>query len=233
MNSMRPWCAVLVLILIMWSSTPAQSPPVQGAAKQDKPAAAKPPVRMLRVPQTEDFEVTGDGSASGWKKANWEALNKRKPDGHPYDARVKMLYSKTGIYVLFDGTDEKLTATLKEDFQNLWTEDVYEVFLWPDERQPIYFEYEISPLNRELPILVPNFDGKFLVKVPERGKNPFGRPIFQNLQYSDTPTQPLVQMRHTDTKVEPGKKHTYRIIAVNTVKLKSMPSADAVTATAR
>ena len=71
-------------------------------------------------------------------------------------------------------------------------------------------------------------DGKFLAKVPEQGKNPFGRPIFQNLQYSDTPTQPLMQMRYTDTKAEAGKKHTYRVIAVNTVGLKSMPSADSV-----
>lgn len=74
-------------------------------------------------------------------------------------------------------------------------------------------------------------DGKLLAKVPEQGKNPFGRPIFQNLQYSDTPTQPLVPMRYTDAKVAPGKKHTYRVIAVNTVGLKSMPSADPVTLT--
>jgi hypothetical protein len=76
-------------------------------------------------------------------------------------------------------------------------------------------------------------DGKFLAKVPEQGKNPFGRPIFQNLQYSDTPTQPLVQMRYADTTAEPSKKHTYRVIAVNTVGLKSMPSADSVTVDAR
>src|SRR5262249_14407539 len=40
-------------------------------------------------------------------------------------------------------------------------------------------------------------DGQFLVQVPEQGKNAFGRPIFQNLQYSDTPTQPLVPMRYS------------------------------------
>lgn len=71
-------------------------------------------------------------------------------------------------------------------------------------------------------------DGQFLANVPEQGKNPFGRPIFQNLQYSDTPTQPLVPLRFTDSKAEPGKKHTYRVIAVNTVGLKSQPSADSV-----
>jgi hypothetical protein len=66
-------------------------------------------------------------------------------------------------------------------------------------------------------------NGKFLANVPEQGKNPFGRPIFQNLQYSDTPTQPLVPMRFIDTNAEPGQKYTYRVIAVNTVGLKSKP----------
>jgi pimeloyl-ACP methyl ester carboxylesterase len=66
-------------------------------------------------------------------------------------------------------------------------------------------------------------DGRFLANVPENGKNPFGRPIFQNLQYSDTPTQPLVRMQFTDTAAEPGKNHTYRVFAVNTMKLKSQP----------
>lgn len=70
-------------------------------------------------------------------------------------------------------------------------------------------------------------DGQFLVNVPEQGKNPFGRPVFQNLQYSDTPTQPLVPMHFIDTKAEPGKTHAYRVIAVNTVGLKSKPSVAA------
>ncbi len=66
-------------------------------------------------------------------------------------------------------------------------------------------------------------DGRFLTNLPEPGqaKNPFGRPIFQNLSYSDTPTQPLVEMKFTDTKAETGKTHQYRVIAVNTVGLKS------------
>lgn len=64
-------------------------------------------------------------------------------------------------------------------------------------------------------------DGKSIATVPETPKNPFGRPIFQGLQYSDTPTNPLVKMVFTDTKAESGKKHEYRVIAVNTVGLES------------
>jgi len=64
-------------------------------------------------------------------------------------------------------------------------------------------------------------DGKQIATVPEQGKNPFGRPIFQGLQYSDTPIQPLVKMAFTDTQAEAGKKYDYRVISVNTVGLKS------------
>lgn len=73
-------------------------------------------------------------------------------------------------------------------------------------------------------------DGAFLAQVPEKGANPFGRPIFQNLQYSDTPTQPLVPMQFVDAKPIPGKRHAYRVVAVNTAGLKSQPSAEAVAA---
>lgn len=64
-------------------------------------------------------------------------------------------------------------------------------------------------------------DGQFLANVPEQATNPFGRPIFQNLSYSDTPSQPLVGMRFTDLKAEKGKNHQYKVLAVNTVGLKS------------
>lgn len=68
-------------------------------------------------------------------------------------------------------------------------------------------------------------DGQPLATVPEQGKNPYGRPIFQNLQYSDTPTQPLVPMVYEDATATPDQKHTYEVIAVNTVGLESQPTS--------
>ncbi len=64
-------------------------------------------------------------------------------------------------------------------------------------------------------------DGKIIATVPEEDTKPYGRPIFQGLQYSDTPLAPLVEMRYLDTTREPGKSHSYRIIAVNTAGLQS------------
>jgi hypothetical protein len=116
---------------------------------------------QMTVKRCEDFTVNGKGDAKGWEKAEWVSLHRREEGTQDYTARFKMLYSSTGVYVLFDGTDKVLTATLKEDFANLWTEDVFECFFWTDETHPVYFEYEISPLGYELPILVPNMNGKF------------------------------------------------------------------------
>jgi predicted TIM-barrel fold metal-dependent hydrolase len=118
--------------------------------------------KELHVKPTDDFELTGDGANAAWAKAEWESLSKRDNVGPAHATRIKVLYSKKGLYVLMDAADKKLTATMTEDFRNLWTEDVFEVFLWPDERDPVYFEYEISPLGRELPILCPNLGGNFL-----------------------------------------------------------------------
>ena len=115
-----------------------------------------------RVARTTDFEVTGEGQAPAWDKAKWLTLVSRNNEGDAPESRVKALYSDRGLYVLFDGADQKLSAKLGEDFQNLWTEDVFEFFVWPDQQDPVYFEYEISPLGFELPILVPNVQGKFL-----------------------------------------------------------------------
>jgi hypothetical protein len=114
----------------------------------------------LRVPSCADFEITGRGDAAAWKQAEWTDLKRRPASAHDYTARFKMLYSGKGVYVLFDGSDAKLTATKTADYDELWKEDVFECFFWPDEKHTVYFEYEISPLGYELPILVPNLDKK-------------------------------------------------------------------------
>jgi len=69
-------------------------------------------------------------------------------------------------------------------------------------------------------------DGQPLAELS--GKNRFGRPLFQDLQYSDTPALPLIPMHYVDETAEPGKPHTYRVTAVNTVGLKSPRSSEAI-----
>ncbi len=116
--------------------------------------------KTYRVAATNDFELTGQGDAEAWKKASWASLSVCGDREHAYDARFKALYSPRGLYVLMTGRDEKLSATMQEDYLNLWTEDVFEIFVWPDPEENVYFEYEISPLGYELPILITNIGGQ-------------------------------------------------------------------------
>lgn len=162
--------ATIFSIALMSSGFAAPPEPVLGAKPGDSVSKGAPAtktagtnkLKVLKVPRTADFKLTGDGRSPAWRNVAWEPLDKQRDSKLTYRSRFKMLYSPTGLYVLFNGEDRKLTAAIDKDFEDLWNEDAFELFLWPDQKQTVYFEYEISPLNRELAILIPNFDGRFL-----------------------------------------------------------------------
>jgi hypothetical protein len=116
----------------------------------------------LFVNKTRHFTITGDGTAANWKDQPWQVLTQRNSHELFLETKMKILYSDSGIYCLFSCQDRRITSTLKEDFADLYNEDVVEAFFWTDEKVPMYFEYELSPNNYELPILVPNIRGNFL-----------------------------------------------------------------------
>jgi pimeloyl-ACP methyl ester carboxylesterase len=70
-------------------------------------------------------------------------------------------------------------------------------------------------------------DGQELASVPETPVGKFGRPLFQSMTYHDTPSQHMPEMRYVDASAKAGEKHTYAVITVNSVGLKSQPSAAA------
>jgi hypothetical protein len=137
--------ALLLCILILTASISAY--------------AAEPGSATIK--KCSDFKVTGNGSSAAWKNTEWMTVTQQGQGPLQYGTKVKVLYSATGIYFLFSCEDTRLTCTLQGDFLDLFNEDVVEVFLWPDETFPVYFEYEVSPLNYELPIIIPNYQGKF------------------------------------------------------------------------
>ena len=108
-----------------------------------------------------NFVVTGKGDDPQWNKASWVPLAKIDKSGAVDSTKYKVLYSSTGIYVLFQGADEKLNSAYANDFDNLFNADVFEVFFHPYPQEPVYFEYEISPLEKELVLLILNRNGKF------------------------------------------------------------------------
>ncbi len=132
---------------------------------------------VLKVKATADFTITGDGTSVNWKSTEWNYIPQRSNEALKnagwyispessniaalqYNTYFKILYSANGIYLLYKCEDSVITATIKADNLNLYDEDVVEAFLMPDENTPHYFEYELSPLNYELPLLVLDNDGK-------------------------------------------------------------------------
>jgi hypothetical protein len=130
-----------------------------GNAFPQIPMPEHPADSVIKVIRTSDFLVTGEGNSPEWNKAAWHRL--AQPGSPRYETLFRILYSDSGIYCLYRNEDRKITATLHGDFLDLWNEDVVEAFFWTDENMPVYFEYELSPLNYELPIMVPNYDGAF------------------------------------------------------------------------
>jgi hypothetical protein len=124
-------------------------------------AAAQGNHEVFVINSTSDFAISGNGSAGNWKKTEWLSLQPyKKRVGTSYTTRLKALYSSKGIYFLFECSDSIITSTMNADFMDLWKEDVVEVFLHTDTTLPSYFEYEVSPRNFELPLLIANVNGE-------------------------------------------------------------------------
>ncbi len=162
MNYLNKFCSLLLSFCLPITLLHAQS-----AAATDN---------NLIVKHTKDFIITGDGSAVEWKNAEWNKIIQRSPEtlrkegwnilwetgdmkDVSYETTFKILYSDKGIYCLYKCEDSVITATIKEDYGALYDEDVVEAFFRPDTSMPVYIEYELSPLNYELPILIVNKNG--------------------------------------------------------------------------
>ncbi len=117
--------------------------------------------KYIQVKQCDDFEIDGKGTNKAWESVAWNELQFLDPTELPLQSRFKIMYSATGIYVFFDGEDEKITTNFSKDQGDLYEGDVFEVFFHTDTRYPLYFEYEINQLGKELVLLVPNIDGVY------------------------------------------------------------------------
>lgn len=86
----------------------------------------------------------------------------------------------------------------------------------------------VADLESGLAGFVIERDGVRIAPLPDNPQNPFGRPLFQRLQYSDTPPQPLARFEFVDPAPQTGRAHRYRVITLNTAGGESAPSREAV-----
>lgn len=114
----------------------------------------------LLVRKCNDFSVTGKGNNPEWNKAGWNNLSKLDAGGKNYQSKFRIIYSATGIYVLFYGEDDKITTKPYKDFEDIYNGDVFEVFFHPKPQTPVYFEYEINHLSKELILTLSKSEGQ-------------------------------------------------------------------------
>lgn len=138
---------ILSLVLVIMANSKA------GAQAVKDPA--------VKIQKTEDFKLSGKGTAGNWSEANWIQLKSSnvQKETAEYSTKAKVLYSTSGIYFLFQCRDSLLNASMKSDYKHLWKEDVVEIFLKPNDDQPFYLEYELSPLNYELLLFISDRHG--------------------------------------------------------------------------
>ncbi|MGB4725288.1 MAG: hypothetical protein WBH12_08370, partial [Sediminibacterium sp.] len=86
----------------------------------------------LRVNKVLPFEIDGAGTHPSWNATNWENLIQLDSSSLQYPSKFKILYADSGVYVLFSGLDKKITSPYRNDFEDLFRADVFEVFFHPE-----------------------------------------------------------------------------------------------------
>jgi hypothetical protein len=87
---------------------------------------------------------------------------KNSADGSParLATAVRLGARQGALLVRFDGRDRGVVATLTGRDDPLWTEDVFEVFLSPDDPPVVYYEFEVNPLGALFDARVESPDGR-------------------------------------------------------------------------
>jgi len=120
------------------------------------------------IRKTSDFTITGKGDNTAWDKTGWQQFIKIDSGGKNYNSKSKMLYSEKGLYVLFDGEDERISTKNYKDDDEIYEGDVFEFFWQPDPGKPPYFEYEINQLDKQLILILSGSPNKNLAWSPWR-----------------------------------------------------------------
>lgn len=125
----------------------------------------------LTVRKCQNFTLTGMGDEIEWEMTKWNLLTKLDSGGNNYRSRFKILYSEKGIYLLFNGEDEKITTLASQDFGAIYDGDAFEVFFHPNPQVPKYFEYEVNQLNRVLILMISRKNDKGYNWIPWHYEN--------------------------------------------------------------
>jgi len=98
---------------------------------------------------TEAVVVDGKAEEAAWKDAKpitefrlWTTL------GEPTErTTVRFCYDDVFLYAFYECDDKDLYTLYQARDARIWESDCIELFLWPDEGNAIYYEFEVAPNN--------------------------------------------------------------------------------------
>lgn len=95
--------------------------------------------------------IDGDGTDAAWAAAPYLELfdveDLQRERRHSRQTRAKMLWDDAGLYFLFEMQDADVWSTMSNRDDQIWQEEVVEIFIDPDGDGLNYAEVEVNPLN--------------------------------------------------------------------------------------
>ncbi|MBI4558912.1 MAG: carbohydrate-binding family 9-like protein [Candidatus Hydrogenedentes bacterium] len=112
-------------------------------------ASPPPLMHFTCTPAAGPIEIDGKADDAAWKAVTpitefrlWRSFQK------PTEATsVRLCYDDDFLYALFECADPDIFVLHSQRDDRLWESDVVELFFQPDEKNPIYYEFEIAPNN--------------------------------------------------------------------------------------
>ena len=102
-------------------------------------AAGPPDYRVARTDVSRSALLAGEDTWSQAARISWGPS--------PYETVFRALWDDDGLYLRFDATDPYPWHTMTQRDDELWEEEVVEIFIDPDRSGHDYYELEISPAN--------------------------------------------------------------------------------------
>jgi len=115
-------------------------------------ASLLPIYKVARTPVP--IKIDGKLDDDAWSKAPpvGNFVNNLDGSESAYMTEARVLYDEAYLYFSFRCKDDNIWSTMKRRDEQLWHEEVVEVFLQADPNQPSYIELEVNPLGAMLDI---------------------------------------------------------------------------------
>jgi len=122
---------------------------ILGAQAADTPSEPPPLLQFECRRAPDKIRVDGNGDDKAWQNATpitdfrlWRTF------GAPAESTsVRICYDDENLYALFECSDPDVCVLHRGRDVRIWESDCVELFLQPDAANPIYYEFEISPLG--------------------------------------------------------------------------------------